>query len=175
MIGATATADMTIRAGRHVTDPHGLTRIVHIGDSPLAGDLISSEARSRFQKTFGDGGPGWHLPSRPWEFYSHDRIILKASGWKGLSPLLQTPGNKGDYGLQGIAFTSSSTVKNLGLLFDTHDLGETLKGLSVACIGDITASTATEYGLQVNIQPSQATIPALARAIAEHYTPQDTL
>ncbi len=74
-----------------------------------------------------------------------------------------------------IAFTSSSTVKNLGLLFDTHDLGETLKGLSVACIGDITASTATEYGLQVNIQPSQATVPALARAIAEHYTQQNTL
>jgi len=69
-----------------------------------------------------------------------------------------------------IAFTSSSTVKNLALLFDTHDLGETLKGLAVACIGDITALTATEYGLQVNIQPSQATIPALARAIAEHYT-----
>ena len=69
-----------------------------------------------------------------------------------------------------IAFTSSSTVKNLGLLFDTHDLGEKLKGLVVACIGDITASTAAEYGLDVEIQPPQFTIPALARAIAEHYS-----
>jgi uroporphyrinogen III methyltransferase / synthase len=68
-----------------------------------------------------------------------------------------------------IAFTSSSTVKNLALLFDTHDLGETLKGLTVACIGDIAASTAVEYGLQVNIQPTQSTVPELARAIAEHY------
>jgi lysophospholipase L1-like esterase len=81
---------------------------MHIGDSPLAADLISSEARVRLQKAFGDGGPGWHLPARPWEFYSHDRISLQAKGWKSLSPLLQTPGNKGDYGLQGIAFTASS-------------------------------------------------------------------
>ncbi len=47
--------------------------------------------------------------------------------------------------------------------------------MAVACIGDITASTATEYGLLVNIKPSQATVPALARAIAEHFTQQNTL
>ena len=69
-----------------------------------------------------------------------------------------------------IAFTSSSTVKNLALLFNTQDLGETLKGLTVACIGDITATTAAEYGLCVDIQPSQFTVPDLARAIAEYYS-----
>src|SRR5215510_5475241 len=37
-----------------------------------------------------------------------------------------------------IAFTSSSTVKNLALLFDTHDLSDALSGLAIACIGDIT-------------------------------------
>jgi uroporphyrinogen III methyltransferase / synthase len=68
-----------------------------------------------------------------------------------------------------IAFTSSSTVKNLGLLFDTTDLSQVLKGLSIACIGDITATTAVEYGLKVDIQPTQFTIPALAAAIADHY------
>lgn len=72
-------------------------------------------------------------------------------------------------GADCIAFTSSSTVKNLALLFDTNDLGPILKGLTVACIGDITASTAAEYGLRVDIQPTQFTIPNLARAIAEHY------
>ena len=69
-----------------------------------------------------------------------------------------------------IAFTSSSTVRNLGLLFDTHDLSQILEGLTVACIGDITATTAGEYGLQVEIQPAQFTIPSLAKAIAEHYS-----
>lgn len=68
-----------------------------------------------------------------------------------------------------IAFTSSSTVKNLALLFDTHDLSKILSGVAIACIGDITAATAAEYGLHVDIQPAQATVKDLARAIADHY------
>ena len=69
-----------------------------------------------------------------------------------------------------IAFTSSSTVKNLALLFDTHDLSKILGSLAIACIGDVTAATAAEYGLQVHVQPAQATVAALARAIADHYS-----
>lgn len=68
-----------------------------------------------------------------------------------------------------IAFTSSSTVKNLALLFDTHDLSKVLSGLAIACIGDITTATAEEYGLQVQIQPAQSTIKDLAQAIADYY------
>lgn len=68
-----------------------------------------------------------------------------------------------------IAFTSSSTVRNLGQLFDTHDLSEALAGVVVACIGDVTAATAQEFGLVVSIQPREFTIDALARAIAEHF------
>ena len=68
-----------------------------------------------------------------------------------------------------IAFTSSSTVKNLGQLFDTHDLSEALAGVVVACIGDITAATAKELGLAVAIQPGESTIPAMAQAIAEYF------
>lgn len=69
-----------------------------------------------------------------------------------------------------IAFTSSSTVRNLGQLFDTQDLSEALTGVVIACIGDVTARTATGYGLQVEIQPQQFTIPALARAIADYFS-----
>ena len=69
-----------------------------------------------------------------------------------------------------IAFMSSSSVKNLALLFDTHDLGEKLQGLTIACIGDVTASTAVDYGLRVDIQPEETTAAALANAIAEYYS-----
>jgi uroporphyrinogen III methyltransferase / synthase len=72
-----------------------------------------------------------------------------------------------------IAFTSSSTVRNLAQLFDTQDLSQALVGVVVACIGDITATTATDYGLQVVIQPQQFTIPALARAIADYFSPAE--
>src|SRR6185503_14086243 len=53
-----------------------------------------------------------------------------------------------------IAFTSPSTIKNLAKLFDTHDLGNTLPGIVIACIGTITATAAAEYGLSVDIQPT---------------------
>jgi uroporphyrinogen III methyltransferase/synthase len=69
-----------------------------------------------------------------------------------------------------IAFTSSSTVRNLAQLFDTHDLSEALAGVVIACIGDITAATASEYGLRVTVQPQEFTIPALARAIADYFS-----
>lgn len=68
-----------------------------------------------------------------------------------------------------IAFTSSSTVKNLGQLFDTQDLSTALAGVVVACIGDVTAVTAKDFGLAVGIQPKEFTIPALSRAIAEYF------
>jgi uroporphyrinogen III methyltransferase / synthase len=69
-----------------------------------------------------------------------------------------------------IAFTSSSTVKNLGRLFDTQDLSGALAAVVIACIGDITATTAKDFGLHVEIQPQQFTIPSLARAIAEYFS-----
>jgi len=73
-------------------------------------------------------------------------------------------------GADCIAFTSSSTVRNLAQLFDTLDLSTVLEGIAVACIGDITAATAREYGLSPVIQPTEFTIPALAAAIADHFT-----
>ncbi len=77
-------------------------------------------------------------------------------------------------GTDCIAFTSSSTVRNLAQLLDNQDLTRTLKGVAVACIGDVTAQTAAEHGLQVDIQPEQFTIPALAHAIAEYFSRVDS-
>ncbi len=68
-----------------------------------------------------------------------------------------------------ITFTSSSTVSNFAQLFDTRDLGQLLRGVAVACIGDITSRTATDYGLRTDIQPLEFTVPALARAITEYF------
>lgn len=68
-----------------------------------------------------------------------------------------------------IAFTSPSTIKNLAKLFDTNDLGHALPGVVIACIGPVTAAAAVEYGLRVDIQPSQQTVHDLAQAIADYY------
>jgi uroporphyrinogen III methyltransferase / synthase len=68
-----------------------------------------------------------------------------------------------------IAFTSSSTVKNFALLFDTHDLSKILAGVTIAVIGDITAATVVEHGLKPDIKPDLSTVKDLAKAIADHY------
>ncbi len=73
-----------------------------------------------------------------------------------------------------ITFTSSSTVHNFAQLFDTTDLRILLAGVTVACIGDITARTTADYGLTTDIQPAEFTTPALARAIANYFATLDT-
>jgi uroporphyrinogen III methyltransferase / synthase len=72
-------------------------------------------------------------------------------------------------GVDCITFTSSSTVRNFAELFDTTDLSILLAGIDIACIGDITAATAAEYGLKTDIQPAEFTTEALAHAIANFY------
>ncbi|HUQ31663.1 MAG TPA: uroporphyrinogen-III synthase [Pyrinomonadaceae bacterium] len=69
-----------------------------------------------------------------------------------------------------ITFTSASTVVNFAQLFDTTDLSRLLEDVVVACIGSVTAGTATEYGLRVHILPLDSTIPALTRAIVDYYS-----
>lgn len=68
-----------------------------------------------------------------------------------------------------ITFTSASSVKNFALLFDTRDLSQLLVDVKVACIGDITARTAEDFNLPTDIQPTEFTTSALARAVAEHF------
>lgn len=70
-----------------------------------------------------------------------------------------------------ITFTSSSTVNHFGELLKKEDLKKRLKGIAIACIGPVTAKTAKEWGMKVQIQPKQYTIPSLAQAIANHFAP----
>ena len=73
-------------------------------------------------------------------------------------------------GVDCVTFTSSSTVHNFAQLFDTRDLRGLLADVRVACIGEITAQTAAEYGLRADIRPAESTAPALARAVADFYS-----
>lgn len=73
-------------------------------------------------------------------------------------------------GVDCVTFTSSSTVANFAQLFDTRDLAPVLAGARVACIGDVTAQTAADYGLRPDIVPREHTTRALARAVAEYFS-----
>lgn len=64
-----------------------------------------------------------------------------------------------------ITFTSSSTVRNFVFLLGEPDLPKLLQGVTVACIGPVTAQTARELGLPVHVEASSYTIEGLVEAI----------
>ena len=70
-----------------------------------------------------------------------------------------------------ITFTSSSTVNHFVDLLKKENIKTALKGVSIACIGPVTARTAKARGLKVVVQPDQYTIPGLAQAIAKYFIP----
>jgi uroporphyrinogen III methyltransferase/synthase len=74
-----------------------------------------------------------------------------------------------------VTFTSSSTVKNFVTLLDISSPDEMKKlmgGVAVASIGPITAKTAEQFGLHVDVQPEEYTIPGLVNNIVEYFTSQ---
>lgn len=75
-------------------------------------------------------------------------------------------------GVDCVTFTSASTVRNFAQLFETGDLTELLGAAAVACIGEITAREAAEYGLRPAVVPGEATTRALARAVAKYFSRQ---
>ncbi len=66
-------------------------------------------------------------------------------------------------------FASSSSVRNLKALLG-KDFAR-LHDAVVACIGPVTATTAREAGLEVAVEPSTHTIPALVEALKAHFAP----
>jgi uroporphyrinogen III methyltransferase/synthase len=72
--------------------------------------------------------------------------------------------------VDALTFTSSSTVRNFAALVGEPALARLRDGgPAVACIGPVTAETARELGLRVDVVPSAYTVPALAAALAEHF------
>ena len=71
--------------------------------------------------------------------------------------------------IDAVTFTSSSTARNFAEMFTDEERRSWLGRVTVASIGPITAATATEYGLTTAVMPDEYTIPALARALAEHF------
>ena len=72
-----------------------------------------------------------------------------------------------DEHLDAVTFASSSSVRNLKAVLG--DDFERLKQSTVACIGPVTAATARDAGLQIDVEPSTHTIPALVEALKTHF------
>jgi uroporphyrinogen III methyltransferase/synthase len=71
--------------------------------------------------------------------------------------------------VDAVTFTSSSTARNFAEQFSEAERRAWRGRIAVASIGPITAATAAEYGLPTDVMPSEYTIPALARALADYF------
>ncbi len=73
--------------------------------------------------------------------------------------------------IDALTFTSSSTVRNFVAMVGEAAVRRLVRGGRpvVACIGPVTADTARELGLPVDVVPEDYTVPALARAVAQHF------
>ena len=71
--------------------------------------------------------------------------------------------------VDAVTFTSSSTARNFAELFTEDERRTWFADVVVASIGPITAATAEEYGLTTQVMPVDYTIPALARALGDHF------
>jgi uroporphyrinogen III methyltransferase/synthase len=64
-----------------------------------------------------------------------------------------------------VTFTASSTVENFVVAFGAAEAARLLTKSRVACIGPITADTARRYGLRVDAEAREYTIPGLIEAV----------
>ncbi len=83
------------------TDRPGPVRVLHYGDSTLAGDGIAKTVRRRLKSEFGDGGPGFFVAGMDPRWMRRDDVRVDRSGEWEIFTILNG-GNQGRYGLGGI-------------------------------------------------------------------------
>jgi uroporphyrinogen III methyltransferase / synthase len=71
--------------------------------------------------------------------------------------------------ISALTFTSSSTVHNFVEILGQKEYIKLIEGVTVACIGPVTAKTAKEFGMKIDIMPKEYTIPALIDAMVEYF------
>ncbi len=90
--------------------PGAVTRIVHFGDSIVAGDWVSGTLRRQFQDRFGDAGHGFTLIANAWPSYFHNDVERYATaGWK-VSRVVGPLSADGLYGLGCVSFSAEKNV-----------------------------------------------------------------
>jgi lysophospholipase L1-like esterase len=76
-------------------------RVLHYGDSTLAGDGIAKTVRTRLKAQFGDGGPGFFVAGMDPRWMRRDDVRVVRAGEWDIYTILHG-GNQGRYGLGGI-------------------------------------------------------------------------
>lgn len=68
-----------------------------------------------------------------------------------------------------LTFTSSSTVTNFVDMMGTDNINELLDGVTIACIGPVTASTAANLGIKAQVVANKYTVEGLVDNILDYF------
>lgn len=94
---------------RRAASKKGQARVVFYGDSHTAPDLITGRLRQSLQAEFGDAGPGFVMPGKP--FPHHHHTLVEYSTTKGLTGArINRSVREGKFGLFGAALKAKKSV-----------------------------------------------------------------
>ncbi len=86
----------------------GRARLLFWGASHVASDQYTGFLREEWQRRFGDGGPGFVLPARPYALYAHQRALIAPAG---AFRVLRARTSADAYGPSGLALESSGEAR----------------------------------------------------------------
>lgn len=113
----------------------GVVRVLHFGDSHVAGDHLTGRLRTLLHQRFGDAGPGLLMPARPWRGYPHAGLVQHIGRrWPSFS--LRSKEADGLFGLAGaaVAIPEGETYQVTGSFssFRVQTLGPGLETPAIA-------------------------------------------
>ncbi len=110
-------------------------RVLHYGDSLIAGDYVTQTVRRLLQKKFGDGGHGFVFAGMPSRWYHRDNLRLRASKkWK-IHRLTKPTIRDGAYGLGGATFRTHKAGQWVKFTPVGKELGSTVGQMQVFYLG----------------------------------------
>jgi len=111
-----------------------VVRVVHIGDSEIANDLVARTLRRHFVERYGDAGPGFVLALAPWTWYARDGFTSEQPDAFSSHSVALTRKGDGNFGPGGVAFDARSNKAQAMLSMDPQ--------------GHPTCEAALLYGIQ---------------------------
>jgi len=100
--------------------PGAITRVLHYGDSPVTADSITADVRSLLQDHFGDAGHGFVLIAKPWAWYGHRGVDIRAKGWRIAAATMPARAKDGFHGLGGVSFEGDAGASSTFELAEDH-------------------------------------------------------
>jgi len=99
--------------------------------------------------------------------------VTIVTAYENMKPAAETSNIKkllAEKKITAVTFTSSSSVRNFMELIGHKENPSLMENVIIACIGPVTARTAEEYGILVDIVPKEYTAPAFIEALADFFT-----